>query len=79
MNENNNEQNKPQTLPTHDLVTGEELLITYFPNAGVVTVNGYSVTRSPALEDKASQAVFHRPLGNKVFTLDTAILSRLLL
>ncbi len=77
MNENNNEQNKPQTLPTHDLVTGEELLITYFPNAGVVTVNGYAVTRSPALEDKVSQAVFHRPLYDTLFTVETAILSRL--
>jgi hypothetical protein len=79
MNENSNEQNKPRTQRTHDLVSGEELLVVYFPNAGVVTVNGYSVTRSPELEDKASQAVFRRPLGNMVFTVETGILSRLLL
>ena len=51
MNVKSYEQNRPRTLRTHDLVTGEELLIAYYPNAGVVTVNGYSVTRSPGLED----------------------------
>ena len=68
-----------QTVTTRDLVSGEELLIAYFPNSGVVTVNGYSVTRSPELEDRASQAVFLRPLGKKLFTVDTAVLSRLFL
>jgi len=68
-----------RTASTRDLVTGDELLFAYFPEAGVITVNGFSVTRSPELEDKASHAVFHRPLGNKRFTVDTAILSRLLL
>ena len=67
------------TVSTRDLVTGDELLFAYFPEAGVITVNGFSVTRSPELEARASQAVFHRPLGNKRFTVDTAILSRLFL
>lgn len=79
MTENDVEQYATRTLHTHDLVGGEELLIAYFPEAGVVTVNGSSVTRSPELEDRASQAVFLRPLGNKLFTIETSVLSRLFL
>ena len=69
----------PRTVTTRDLVTGDQLLIAYFPMPGMVTVNGYAVSRSPELEDRASQAVFLRPLGNKLFTVETAILSRLFL
>jgi len=69
----------PRTVSTRDLVTGENLLLVYFNVSGVVTVNGYSVNRSPELEDRASQAVFLRPLGNKLFTIKTSILSRLFL
>jgi len=47
MTENDVEQYATCTLHTHDLVGGQELLIAYFPEAGVVTVNGSSVTRSP--------------------------------
>lgn len=68
-----------RTVTTRDLLSGEELLIAYFPNSGVVTVNGFSVIRSPELEDRASRAVFLRPLGKKLFTVETAILSRLFL
>ncbi len=67
------------TISTRDLVTGEELLFAYFPEAGVITVNGFSVTRSPELEDRASQAVFRRPLYDKLITVETANLSRLFL
>ena len=69
----------PRTVSTRDLVTGENLLLAYFNVSGVVTVNGYSVNRSPELEDRASQAIFLRPLGNKRFTVETALLSRLFL
>ncbi len=69
MTENDDKQCATRTLHTQDLVGGEELLIAYFPEAGVVTVNGSSVTRSPELEDRASQAVFLRPLDNKLFTI----------
>jgi hypothetical protein len=68
-----------RTVTTRDLLTGEELLLAYFLKPGVITVNGYSVTRSPELEDRSSQAVFRRPLRNKLFTVETAILSRLFL
>ena len=79
MNENNNEQYATRTLHIGDLVGGEGLLIAYFPGSGVVTANGSSVTRSPELEDRASLAVFLRPLDNKLFTIETSVLGRLFL
>ena len=69
----------PRTVTTRDLVTGDKLLFAYFPDAGIFTVNGFSVTRSPELEDRASQAVFHRPLYDTLFTVETAVLSALFL
>ena len=39
------EQYATCTLDTHDLVSGQELLIAYFPEAGVVTANGSSASR----------------------------------
>ncbi len=69
----------PRTVTTRDLVTGDELLLAYFPEAGIFTVNGFSVTRSTELEDRASQAVFHRPLYNTLFIVETAILGTLFL
>ena len=42
-----------RTVTTQDLLSGEKLLIAYFPNSSVVTVNGFSVIRSPELEDRA--------------------------
>ena len=75
MNENNNEQYATRTLLIHDFVSGEDLLIAYFPEADGVTINGSSVTRSPDHKDIDGQAVFHRPLGNKLLTVDTYRLS----
>jgi hypothetical protein len=78
MTENNYEQSY-RSLNTHDLLSGEELEIVYFLKSGVVTINGFTVTRSPALEDKASQAVFHRALGDKTYTVATENFGRLFL
>lgn len=39
MADNNGSQFATRDIRTHDLVTGEELMITFFPRAGVVTIN----------------------------------------
>ncbi len=78
MTENNDEQHY-RSLNTHDLFSGEELEIVYFLSSGVITINGYSVTRSPKLEDSASQAVFQRALGDKQFTVASDKFGRLFL
>jgi len=51
MADNNGSQFATRDVRTHDLVTGEKLMITFFPQAGVVTINGYSVNRSQKLQD----------------------------
>jgi hypothetical protein len=77
MSDNNNKQYATRTLHTHDLETGKELLIAYFPEAGVVTINGYSVTRVQDHDDMDGQAVFVRRIDKKLFTLETLDLSKL--
>lgn len=52
-------------------------MITFFPSAGVVTINGYSVNRSQKLEDMDEKAVFLRSLDDKIFTVSTDSLSEL--
>lgn len=63
-------------LRTHDLVSGEELLMVYYPGVGEVSINGYSVTRSLG-RGGAGQVVFYRDLSNKLFTVTTDSLSEL--
>ena len=77
MTDNNDSQFAARDMRTHDLVTGEELMITFFPKAGVVTINGYSVKRSQKLEDMDEKAVFLRSLDDKIFTVSTDSLSEL--
>ena len=77
MTDNNGSQFATRDIRTHDLLTGEELKITFFPRAGVVTINGYSVNRSQRSEDLDDRAVFLRSLDDKQFTVSTDSLSEL--
>jgi len=79
MSDNGDVRRATRTLHTFDLVSGDELSIAYFPRAGVVTINGYSVTRSQEIESLGGKTVFHRPLGNKVFTVATEKIATLFL
>jgi hypothetical protein len=77
MTDNNGSQFATRDIRTHDLVTGEELLIVYFPRVNAITINGYSVTRSDVFEDSLGRAVFHRTPSDKPFTVETDSLSEL--
>ena len=77
MSDNNGSQFATRDIRTHDLVTGEELMIAFFPRAGVVTINGYSVNRSQKFEDLDENAVFLRTLDDKLFTVSTDSLGEL--
>ena len=77
MSDNNGSQFATRDIRTRDLVTGEELMIAFFPRAGVVTINGYSVNRSQKSEDLHEKAVFLRSLDDKQFTVSTDTLSEL--
>ncbi len=79
MSDNGDVRRATRTLHTRDLVSGDELFIAYFPRAGVVTINGYSVTRSQELEGLNGNTAFHRPLGNKLFTVATEKIATLFL
>ena len=80
MTDNGNGGRIPRTLHTHDLVSGENLFIIYFPVEGVVIINGNSVTRSPGhrgWKGWAGMSVFHRALGNKQYTVETDSIAKL--
>jgi hypothetical protein len=76
MTNNYNTQNAARMLRTHDLVSGEELLMVYYPGPGEVSINGYSVTRSLG-RGGAEQVVFYRAFSNKLFTVMAESLSEL--
>jgi len=42
----------PRVRRAYDLLSGEVLEIAYFPKADEITINGYSVIRSPGLTDQ---------------------------
>ena len=70
MTDNFNGGRVPRTLRTHDLVSGEELSMVYHPEAGEVSINGDSVTRSLG-RGGAGRAVFYRAPDDKLFTVTT--------
>ena len=71
MTDNGNGRHVTRIVRTHDLVSGEELLIVYFSRVDQITINGDSVTRSLGFGSRAGQSVFQRHLGNKKFTVAT--------
>jgi len=77
MSDNNGSEFATRDIRTHDLVTGEELMTTFFPRAGVVTINAYSTNRSQKHDDLDEKAVFLRSLDDKLFTVSTDTLSEL--
>jgi len=77
MNGTSNTQYASRDIRTYDLVTGEELLIVYFPKVDAITINGYSVTRSDVFENSLGKAVFHRNPSDKPFTVAIDSLSEL--
>ena len=79
MSDNGDVKRAIRILQARDRETGDNLVIAYFPNAGVVTINGYAVTRSQEIEGLDGNTVFHRPLGSMVFTVATEIIATLFL
>ena len=77
MSDTYSKQIAARTVHTYDLESGEELLVAYFPVAGIVTINGFSVTRAQAHDDIDSQAIYLRRTDNKLFTVDTLSLTKL--
>lgn len=77
MNDNIITQYATRYIRTHDLSTGQELLIIYFPEAALFAINGHAVARSEKF-DLDGKVVFHRPHSDKLFTVDISSLTELL-
>ena len=71
------DEERSKTINTRDLMNGEELEVTYFPDTGVVKINGDTVVRSTPLETDEDQTVFHRSPDNRLFTISKEDLGRL--
>ena len=66
-----------RTVHTDDLESGELLLIGYFPDADVFTINGILVIRAHTYEDTDGLTVFVRRTDKKLFTVLTSSLAKL--
>ena len=58
MSDNGDLQRAIRILQARDRESLENLVIAYFPNAGVVTINGYTVTRSQSLKTEHRKPCF---------------------
>jgi len=77
MTSTNYTQYASRDIRTHDLVTGEELFIVYYPKVDAITINGYAVTRSDVFEDSLGKVAFHRTPSDKPFIVATDSLGEL--
>ena len=77
MFDNKYQQTAKRIVHTVDLESREALFVAYFPVAGVITINGDSVTRAQGDEGMDGQTVFLRRIDKKLFTIDTLSLSKL--
>jgi hypothetical protein len=80
MTGNGGERTAPRIMRTHDLVSGEDLIIVFFPTTDIVTINGHSVIQSlghKGWKGWAGMSVFHRALGNKKYTVETDSIAKL--
>ena len=77
MSVNGNGHDAPRILRAHDLVSGEALLLVYFPKAGAITINGYSVTQIPGLTGRAGQSIFHQAPGDREYIVATDLVAKL--
>jgi len=79
MTDNGNGRDLPRMTRAHDRVTGEDLMIVFYPKAGKVIINGDTVVLSQALAGREGESVFQQALGDKLFTVSTDSFSRLFL
>ena len=80
MTDNGGERTAPRIIRTHDLVSGEDLVIVFFPLTDVLAINGHSVNQSlghKGWKGWAGMSVFHRALGNKKYTVETDSIAKL--
>ena len=75
MTDNGNGRDLPRMTRTHDRVSGEDLMIVFYPKAGKVIINGDTVVLSQGFSRREGESVFHQALGGKKFTVTTDIIA----
>ena len=77
MTDNGNGRDLPRMTRTHDRVSGEDLMVIFYPKAGKVIINGDTVVQSQAFSGREGESVFHQALGAKKYTITTDIITKL--
>jgi hypothetical protein len=71
MIDNGNGRDLPRMTRTHDRVSGEDLMVVFYPKAGKITINGDTVVLSQAFSGREGESVFNQILGIKKYTVST--------
>ena len=77
MSKSIHQTDEPITLQTYDLESGEKLLLEYFPEEDLITINGYPASRAQGDVGSDNEILFLRRIDKKLFTIDALLLSRL--
>lgn len=77
MTDNGNGLELPRMIRTHDRVSGEGLMVIFYPKAGLMIINGDTVVLSQAFSGREGESVFHQVLGAKKYTVTTDIITKL--
>ena len=77
MIDNGNGRDLPRMTRTRDRVSGEEIMVIFYPKAGKVIINGDTVVLSQAFSGRKGESVFHQALGAKKYTVTTDIITKL--
>jgi len=77
MIDSGNGRDLPRMTRTHDRVSGEDLMVVFYPRAGKIKINGDTVVPSQAFSGRVGESVFHQALGAKKYTIATDIIAKL--
>jgi len=77
MIDNGNGRDLPRMTRTHDRVSGEDLMVIFYPKAGKLIINGDMVVLSQAFSGREGESVFHQALAAKKYTVATDIITKL--
>ena len=77
MIDNGNGRDLPRMTRTHDRVSGEDLMVIFYPKAGKLIINGDTVVLSQAFSGREGESVFHQSLVAKKYTIATDIITKL--
>ena len=69
-----NGRDRPRVTHTHDCVSGEDLIVIFYPKAGRIIINGDTVVLSRGFSGREGESVFHPALGGRKYTVATDVI-----